>query len=918
MRHSFDWDRKDFGKLSFIVFLHLFDLVVDCFDESGDVMNHLLIGLGGTGGKIIRALRCQIRSEHRNGDAVEAKLAYLYVDASAEMMAPVDPSWMDRGTSPPLPPVDQLKIGGRDLLSRLDSLDFSGIKPWIGDKDVWADILGSVAGGSLSGQKRRLGRFLFACHVDQFRTRVQSQVGELQKGCSAAVTFHVVASLAGGTGGGSIVDAVAQLRAMYEDPSDYRILLYLLLPEALPDPGWDVGNYHANGYAALAELNAMAVSALQPWDVTGGGERLTQDDPFTGAYLFSHDKENGDRAGVAGELPSIAADFLFQKIIVAEKAGRNPLERMERLENEEGPAELSPVTRRAERSRRFLSFGIKRLAIPEQEIADYLSFSFAEQAIEQLRFNNWQDGAGFIDRPRDADLAAFVRQPDVRGRWRIGDQHLTLSTAILPADDPGKRWKPIAEEWSAVMAPIKSFVQDQKRSTWFGEVARLVERRFDEDYRGSGVEAFYRAKLGAKQEMAREIRLLIERELFSDWRRGLRSITEVGAIIDAVMEDLTRRQARCDSDAERQLRASRDYAEMVEEIAQKSAQAGALSKAMFGRSQQLLDDYADHLAGERTAQTRALAYGFAKELISDILAELRELKAATDILLEELAAALTRVQVEIDDRARETLDDDQPPFARLYDPRAVRATVRKLSLDERIQRTQTAALRHSIADRLGDGRMFAAFRQSLRGTVLADLILINAEASALHAHQTSMAGTRDRILGFSIVEKLQERYGADQPALDAFAADLVGHAGLLLRLDPLEIEKAKPGYSAGGQPYGTKLIISLPRAPAHEPFAAMLKQAFARLSPDDVEFIETPQREHEITVMSVRNLFPARHAAIVSALRDRYRHRIAENPRRYAQELHTEGDGSQLPDLFATTYQVIDGGKQAIRQLRGN
>lgn len=866
-------------------------------------MNHLVIGLGGTGGKVIRAFRRQIYSEFRSEVPAGVNLQFLYVDSSEEMMGAGDPSWKVLGTSLQLQPAAQLKIGAQDLGSRLANIDnYPGIKPWIGDKAVWHDILGSIVGAALGGQKRRLGRFLFACQAEQFRVRVQSLVKEVQRDGSTAVTFHVVAGLAGGTGSGSIVDAIAQLRALYDDPSRFRIVPYMLLPEQFPSPNWDTGNYHANGYAALAEINAMAVGALEPWDITGQRGRLSLKDPFTGAYLFGNENENGYQADVEAELPGIAADFLFQKIVVADKVGWRSLERMENAENGDGTAELSSTGKRAERSKRFLAFGIKRISIPEEEISEFLTFSFAKQTIQQLRFNNWQDGAGYVDQPRNVDLAAFVRQADVQGRWQLGNDYLTLSVAILPTDDPAKRWKPISEEWSAVMAPFKSVIRALERATWLDELDKLVEKRFAEDYRGSGVAEFYRTKLKAKHDMAREIRMLVERELFSDWRTGVRSLTEVGRTVDALVEDLTERLARCDEQGERQRRAADELGTELQKTRLKWSQIGFLSKTLFGKPDQLLDEYAVYLADHRTALTRAVAWGFAKQLIAEIIAELGDLKATADALLAELRDTLTRVQAHIDERVKDRATDDyRGHLVRFYEPEIVRATVRKLSLDETIQRTQTTTFRQSVADRLGDFQTFDAFRQRMGGAELADLIAVNAETSAIQAHQNVMAGTKERILGVSIVEKLKERYGGDRQALNVFVADLVRQAGSYLRLNPLEVSKAAPGIPTGVQTLVAKSIIILPKTPQHGEFVETLKQAFRQAQPGDLEFIDSDDRANEITMMSIRNLFPARYAAIAALLQERYRQRIAQNPRRFSLELHTEGDGSQLPNLFVTT-----------------
>ncbi|MBV8807886.1 MAG: hypothetical protein JO033_04355 [Acidobacteriaceae bacterium] len=61
--------------------------------------NHFLIGIGGTGGKILRALRKTIFQEFRKKTPTAQVLAYLYVDSSDEMMALDDPTWKILGTS---------------------------------------------------------------------------------------------------------------------------------------------------------------------------------------------------------------------------------------------------------------------------------------------------------------------------------------------------------------------------------------------------------------------------------------------------------------------------------------------------------------------------------------------------------------------------------------------------------------------------------------------------------------------------------------------------------------------------------------------------------------------------------------------------------------------------------------------------
>jgi hypothetical protein len=142
--------------------------------------NHLVIGLGGTGGKIIRSLRKSIYQEFRTLEPETAKIRFLYVDSSKEIMGLDDPTWRTLGRSVQLDKRSQLLITGSDLNQILNNLDnFPQIRPWIGDRAQWRDILNSIVGETLGGQKRRLGRFLFACKASDFTAQLRHLASEL-------------------------------------------------------------------------------------------------------------------------------------------------------------------------------------------------------------------------------------------------------------------------------------------------------------------------------------------------------------------------------------------------------------------------------------------------------------------------------------------------------------------------------------------------------------------------------------------------------------------------------------------------------------------------------------------------------------------------------------------------------------------
>ncbi len=112
-------------------------------------------------------------------------------------------------------------------------------------------------------------------------------------------------------------------------------------------------------------------------------------DRFNGCYLITNRTETGTVYNVA-DMPAIVADFLFQKIVaVRHLTNWTDLPRWENGENADSSPESSlrktngsvlGDQAQGERSRRFMTFGIKRIFIPELEIREYLGYSFASSS----------------------------------------------------------------------------------------------------------------------------------------------------------------------------------------------------------------------------------------------------------------------------------------------------------------------------------------------------------------------------------------------------------------------------------------------------------------------------------------------------------------------------------------------------------
>jgi hypothetical protein len=858
--------------------------------------NHLIVGLGGTGGKIIRSFRRTIYQEFRKENPTAVNIGYLYVDSSKEMMDMDDPSWKILGVSVQLNKKSQLLLQGEDLGRRLDNLnEFPGIKPWIGPPEQWKDILGSIIGVTLGGQKRRLGRFLFACKSADFRNQAQSLVRDLQASGTPDVTFHVITGLAGGTGSGSIIDVISQLRDIYPDSKRYPIIIYTLLPETYPNPNWDTGNYHANGFAALEELNALSVGRYEPVDISGiRADRLHPMDPFNGAYVFTNENDNGLTADVDKEIPNVIADFLHQKIVAAGNVSWPTLGRMENAENGDGSPEKSPGTSNPERSKRFLTFGIKRLAIPEEEISEYLTYNFARQAALQLRYNNWSDTTGFTDDARQVDFSEFVRQKETLNKWAMSDDHLTLSLGILPEDANNKKWKPINDEWQEIIPHFKSFVHDKRQDTWLSELQKLCEKRFDQDYRGVGVRNFYRAKLKAKKEIVGQIRRLIESDLITDWKNGVRSTYDLSKLMASLL-DATGERLKTMDDKIVQMRANEEEAAgRVDANNREWANINLLGK-LIGKPESMLNAQGDALFQQYVYRTRAEAWTFAKQITEELIAELTDLTAQIDQVTSTIAEAVKKYNERIGQRITDKGPDLREQLVRFYNPELVRNITRNMIKDENEQRTQTNNVRQALLTILGENPSFALFNQRIGVGDFLDVLDKQSANNARIAHNNLVQNPKDRLLNVSIVEKLKDRFSGNSQELKSYLTQLVSHAGNYASFERSEMDKDR----GAAQTAVRQLTVILPNAPDQQEFVNSLKEIFRGASPGNVEFVSSDVRPNEIILVNLTNLFPLRYLKQLVFLKQKYDLRVAgANAGRAKIELHTEGDGAQFPKLF--------------------
>ncbi|MDR1866246.1 MAG: tubulin-like doman-containing protein, partial [Bacteroidales bacterium] len=500
--------------------------------------NHIIIGIGGTGGNILKAIRKRFFQEVPSAEERRTTpLGFVYVDSSMELMKPNDPTWKVLGENSQLGRDSFLYLRGANLDTERNR---KGIKSWIGDWKIWTNIVGAIGDDGAAAQRRRLGRFLFACSVDDYKGILENQVREVRrKSDRTDVTFHIIAGLAGGTGSGSVVDVIAQTRKHFKPNINanlkYKILVYCLVPEQTPKPNWDRGFYHANGFAALQELNALQVKRFIPHDVSGEDEYVPLDGVdrvFNSCFLFTNANENGIMIDTEHALPEIVSDLIFHYLFLQVDDTTRAFEEAFSLENiVDGEKEKNERAKTVDiatqekpvRTRRFNAFGIKRIVSPEEEIVEYFTYSFARQALLQFKYNNWSDDLGYRDQPKNEEYITFVNDKATQNSWMLSDAHLMLSLPILPSEKE-QNWRPFQDDWNAIVPDLANTAWTRNESRAINELARFCDRRYENNFRRVGVPEFYRIKEQARKDIAKEVSDTIERDLFSQWQTGQKSV----------------------------------------------------------------------------------------------------------------------------------------------------------------------------------------------------------------------------------------------------------------------------------------------------------------------------------------------------------------------------------------------------------
>ena len=886
--------------------------------------NHILIGLGGTGGKVLKAFRKRLFEEFTPEERANLPISFLYVDSSTEMMQAGDITWKVLGEDAQFNQNEFLFVKGIDLNTVFSNPSgFPGLKGFIGDPEVMKRTLGEV--GAAAAQKRRAGRILFGSNIDSYKQalRAQYRIANSRSG-AARTNIHIFTGLAGGTGSGAIIDVIAQTRMMPEFQAGLSpdgktgtgITAFAMLPEITPPGTCDAGRYHANGFAALTELNALQIKNYQPLDVSGQYERLNLDavdKVADSCFVYSNINEHGKIVDSLKHLPKMVSDFAFNRIFLEQNDNTEEYNRTYSLENindwdkeryEKSKTEPADIVR----SKRFSSFGIKRIVIPEQEIKEYFAYQFGMQALLQLRFNNWNDDLGFRDTPANIDFHSFVKEAQQWEAWRMTDKHLVLDKPILESDK-GK-FPPFSEYWGAVI-PVWT---EQARSARLplAELSKLCAQGYDQFFRKVGVNSFFEGKNAAREQHALEICSLIEKYMFDKWSTGDYSLYNLCELCDCLLMMMDARRKEME---ERITKINQVIDAQEKEKARVEAEwqnLGLLGGLI--RKNNLIQGYASIMNMLCMKRTELQGTQFAVSMMGVLIVKMNALRGRVerfvDIINDALNYAEQQIGTRCGDNGTVSLQED---IVRFYNQQGVLNFTETVIKDKTRQKGICDEFRGELLKIIGTERTFARANASISSEEISKLLDTVVMRKAIIIHDEVLLENSEKLINRNILEQLSEKYNTPE-ALKQFASDVIENSGVYTTFDATQISLAvnnNPIPQKGQNIYRRIVLVNLPEVEGSEQvqkFANKLKAAMIAAVNSDIQvYVDmNGARKNEMTVSSITYCFPLRIVNDLKFFKERY-NQLANSPTNSKENrtvLHTEGTGEQFPTLFMTAEKL--------------
>lgn len=893
--------------------------------------NHILVGLGGTGGRILRAFKMRMFEEFPNKEEREKQpVALLYVDSTEEMMGIGRPDMDVLGQDASFDKNEFLNIKGKscNVPELLDNVDnHPELRGIVNNVNSVRTAIGNL--GEAAGQKRRAGRLLFAVNAQKYVNSLKdcfAKCNERSKNNSKEI--HIFAGLCGGTGSGAIIDAIVQARNI-SGWEDAQINVYAMIPEQdLPNAKIDKGRYYENGYAALMELNALQCGKYTPCDVLSAGAPLNLFSEkikgvANGIALYSNVNANGCIVDSFTELPKIVGDYVYSRVfLINEKASEcNDLIRAFNFENMDGmefevdecvtPNEVMSTQELPKvRTKKLYSFGLKRVVYPEMRILQHMTYTVGQKILYQFKYNNWRSNLGYINDSVSLDYRAEYLKEEMLNRWMLDEKHLTLEEEVLTTKD-GIKYDSFAKEWQSRVADFADFCNDYENP--LSQLFKQMDGMYQEQFRDEGVLNYFKTKKRSLQTISSQIRKKIEHELFGKWRDGHISIYElsqIGELLSTyVSDDLKKKLDETFIDVKKKMQESDGF---LSDISAEWADVGFIGKFITKKKEDYYAKYQDELAYNLELRTRLAGLEFARLLSSELQREIGKMSDDISAFSKMLSDAIDEMDrlIAAQQKTNKGIEDMRGAVIEVSEEEQMVKYEEEICFDKEGMSLISRQLREAILPDV-EFRNFGELltRISVKSIKNKFDVKLSEIIKAKHA---DLPSSSKKVLGLNILTQLQQQIGGNFQKIQEFADEILRQSGAYINIDRNQIisnirNNDQPDENKNIN--GREVLISIPSPEdnvALKEFANELKNAFEKQSENGVNqpkiFMESP-RKNELSIVTINYAFPMRAISWLAGYKKKYeKHLHTGNVNQDLSRailLHSEGLGENLPDLFA-------------------
>ena len=886
--------------------------------------NHILVGLGGTGGKILKAFKMRMYEEFPEAkDRDKQPVALLYVDSTDEMMGLGRPDFRVMGLDASFTNNEFLYIKDIDVVKILDNIEnYPSVKGIVNNVSAVKTAIGSL--GQAAGQKRRAGRLLFAANAIAYINALKNAYGRCDAISHNAekTNIHIFAGLCGGTGSGAIIDAIVQTRKTFPEAI---ISVYAMIPEInLPKANMDQGRYYQNGYAALNELNALQAGRFIPHDVTGAGKeiKLFSDKVkgvADGLTLYSNVNENGLTVNSLEDLPKIVSDYIYARVFLinSDDEVNGDIIRAYTFENMDDFALEYDETKNISadgqvpiaRTKKINSFGIKRVMYPEMRVLKHITYTVGESVLYQLKFNNWREDIGYVNEEINKDYRNIYFNDNNLSKWLLDYKHLTLEQKILESD---KDYPLFSDYWHD---KATLYAEDFKNDDCpLNALNNLLEDIYEKQFRGVGVYEFYKGKERAIPEMAKEIRRIIEHQLFEKWKDGDISIIELQKVSKLLLERITETRKEIEAKANKEIEEfeaiDNDRSYNVSEWSQLNILQRMVNKGakLYAEHQEILTEY-------YTSKTLLIAWEFTKKLTAKLFIEFGKLDADISTFGQKINDAIddTERLITAQQKVNKGLEDMKGAIIEVSEEEQMLS----FETDLKVDKIDMPNIARQLRDAILPQTEFTNFGS------LASCITIDGIKDAFDLKLSEIIKTKHdekveiekKVLGLNILTQLQQKLTTDEE-IKRFANEIVKQSGVYLKLnnDQMQLHvRNNEGNLSPTNPASINkktILVSIPSPDDNETlknFADKLAKAIEESFPQgssrpSLVINKKSSRKDELSIVTVAYCFPMRCITWMTTYKDKYEQFLnTGNPNTDANNailLHSEGDGSNLPSLF--------------------